>query len=629
MDGYHSKIKTMHAAPQHLLKTIWQALYFFAALLLLLTGLSTLVIATQPFNSLKLLADHLARDGSMQSFTPQLFAQLTAWLPVSGGLFVVGAAVLLIFRLKVQSYLRFLVGCAWSSWLSLPSDTRTVFSEVRHRLLTRSVLIPAAGLTLFAFLARFWFINNPVGHDEAYNFTVFAVHPLSLGLADYHFPNNHLFHTFLLHIAYRLFGADTWVLRLPAFTAGVLLAPFGYLLARRLYNPTSALLAGAAIAAAPVLISYASTSRGYSLLVLLTLVLLILAVELKHRSNTLLWLGFILAASFGLYTIPIFVYPLGIVYTWLGLAWLLKDLGPGWTRSRFFAAVFFSVIGIILLTDLLYMPVFRSSGISSVFANSYVRSLSWVDFKSSLILRLQETWLEWNQAVPLLAAILALVGLAASIWFHLRLCRERISIMIAGLLFLPLILLIQRPNAWARLWLFLVPLVLTWCAAGLIGLSRLLDSRLKSPTAFTSAFSAVLIIAMVTGSAVRTLQVFPGLKSEYGPVEQAAIYLRDHLADQQIVIVTSIDDAPLWYYFYKYHLSQELFRRNIPFRSAYVVVSTDRKQTLASVLKARGPDPVFMDMPAAHLVAQFGPIDLYQVPSRWETVKKEYHLDQP
>jgi hypothetical protein len=231
--------------------------------------------------------------------------------------------------------------------------------------------------------------------------------------------------------------------------------------------------------------------------------------------------------------------------------------------------------------------------------------------------------------VPLLAAILALVGLAASIWFHLRLCRERISIMIAGLLFLPLILLIQRPNAWARLWLFLVPLVLTWCAAGLIGLSRLLDSRLKSPTAFTSAFSAVLIIAMVTGSAVRTLQVFPGLKSEYGPVEQAALYLRDHLADQQIVIVTSIDDAPLWYYFYKYHLSQELFRRNIPFRSAYVVVSTDRKQTLASVLKARGPDPVFMDMPAAHLVAQFGPIDLYQVPSRWETVKKEYHLDQP
>ncbi|PKO04579.1 MAG: hypothetical protein CVU41_16175 [Chloroflexi bacterium HGW-Chloroflexi-3] len=56
------------------------------------------------------------------------------------------------------------------------------------------------------------------------------------GLSDYHFPNNHVFHTFLVHLTYKLFGPYEWAVRMPAFIASLLLAPFGFIFAKRWYG---------------------------------------------------------------------------------------------------------------------------------------------------------------------------------------------------------------------------------------------------------------------------------------------------------------------------------------------------------------------------------------------------------
>src|SRR5687767_3647056 len=61
-------------------------------------------------------------------------------------------------------------------------------------------------------------LNQPIAYDEAYTFIHFASRPFKHILADYSAPNNHIFHTILVGISYRLFGGEAWALRLPAFT---------------------------------------------------------------------------------------------------------------------------------------------------------------------------------------------------------------------------------------------------------------------------------------------------------------------------------------------------------------------------------------------------------------------------
>src|ERR1051325_8550618 len=77
-----------------------------------------------------------------------------------------------------------------------------------------------AGITLIGFILRVLDINQSIAYDEAYTFIQYASKPFKYILADYSAPNNHILHTILMGIAFRLFGGQAWVLRLPAFIAG-------------------------------------------------------------------------------------------------------------------------------------------------------------------------------------------------------------------------------------------------------------------------------------------------------------------------------------------------------------------------------------------------------------------------
>ena len=94
-----------------------------------------------------------------------------------------------------------------------------------------------AGITGIGFILRVLDINQSIAYDEAYTFIQYASKPFKYILADYSAPNNHIFHTILMGTTYRLFGAQPWILRLPAFSAGVLMIPAMYLAARRFFSP--------------------------------------------------------------------------------------------------------------------------------------------------------------------------------------------------------------------------------------------------------------------------------------------------------------------------------------------------------------------------------------------------------
>ena len=84
------------------------------------------------------------------------------------------------------------------------------------------------GLIIAAAFLRLVFIHQPMRFDESFTFWHFASKPLVVALSSYSAPNNHLFNTLLVHIAYRLLGNEPWILRLPAFLAGVAIVPAVY-----------------------------------------------------------------------------------------------------------------------------------------------------------------------------------------------------------------------------------------------------------------------------------------------------------------------------------------------------------------------------------------------------------------
>src|SRR5215210_1486178 len=110
------------------------------------------------------------------------------------------------------------------------------------------VFLLLEGITLAGLLLRTIDLNQSIAYDEAYTFIHFASRSFKHILADYSAPNNHIFHSILMGIAYRLFGGQPWALRLPALTAGILMIPAMYITARRFFSSSQSLAASALIA---------------------------------------------------------------------------------------------------------------------------------------------------------------------------------------------------------------------------------------------------------------------------------------------------------------------------------------------------------------------------------------------
>jgi len=128
-------------------------------------------------------------------------------------------------------------------------------------------------------------INKSIAYDEAYTFIHFASREFKHILADYSAPNNHIFHTILVGISYRLFGGQAWALRLPAFIAGCLIVPAMYITTRRFFSSAQALAASALIAVMPWFITYSVNARGYTMLILFALLLANFAGILVTRQS--------------------------------------------------------------------------------------------------------------------------------------------------------------------------------------------------------------------------------------------------------------------------------------------------------------------------------------------------------
>jgi hypothetical protein len=154
-------------------------------------------------------------------------------------------------------------------------------------------------------------------------------------------------------------------------------------------------------------------------------------------------------------------------------------------------------------------------------------------------------------------------------------------------------MLVQRPNPWARVWLYLFAPVMIWASAGLLApfqvWGKLWRGKIKLDTLVSGALVMVTLAAGV-GYGIVNIPIQNAVKD----IEASAIFLSSRLQPLDRIAMDYPMDVPFWYYSRLHGISQD-YIFNVPDRMydhVYVIVNTNYGQTVQSVLTTRAKDGV-------------------------------------
>jgi len=475
-------------------------------------------------------------------------------------------------------------------------------------------------ITLIGFALRMLDINKSIAYDEAYTFIHFASRPFRHILADYSAPNNHIFHTILVGIAYRLLGGQAWVLRLPAFTAGILMIPAMYLTARRFFSAAQALAAAGLVAVIPVFSDYSVNGRGYTMLMLFALLLANFAGILVARPSRPALIAYTITSALGFYTIPIFLYPWAGISLWVFVTYLFaREVRSEKVRRL---GVFLGTCMLAgLLTMILYLPVIIfGSGLASIIGNEIVQPMSWPAFLENLDPRMTNTWAKWMIGISPAIEYLFLGGFLLSLIFYWKVSNQKLPLQFFLVLAVAILLVLQRVTPTPRIWLYLEAFYLMFAAAGLIWLADALIRRLAGPGERMLAFAILLVFSGAFAGILIERQQNPAYSDrDRLPEEYAADYLAEHLKPEDTIVATAPVDIQTAYY---------LSLRGIPFDRFYKRDHPGEIQNGLVLLRKNSshktPESVLdflnltqaLDLNAAELVFEYANVQIYAVPAR-------------
>lgn len=468
-------------------------------------------------------------------------------------------------------------------------------------------------ITLAGMLLRLWKIDQPVAYDEAYTFIHFATREFKHILADYSAPNNHIFHTILVSISYMLFGDRTWVIRVPAFLAGTLCIPAACFTARRIFNAEQALAAAALVALTPWFIDYSANGRGYTLIVLFSLLLANLGTLLIQEQSRTALAAYAITAALGFYTIPIFLYPMAGVSLWV-LASLLTSRAPQKVRaSRVWVFLGTCVMaGIIVL--FLYSPVILfGTGLDSITSNEFVESRDGELFIENLRPRAVRTWESWMMGIGQPARYLLLGGFLVSMLFHRKISTQRLPLPLFLILAIAVLLGLQQVAPLARVWIYLEAFYLLFAGAGLAWLAGLLLNRMGTgPSTLVPPVTLLVVIAVFVSHYLYLRQ--SAGNRDRSPEQYAAGFLASHLQDGDRILAVAPVDIQTAYYLHMNGVSYDVFyRRDHPEPVENVILLLrmgTRYNTPESVLDFYKLTPDF-DPGSFKQIFEYGPVHVY------------------
>lgn len=593
-----------------------KACFVLLILFSLLFGFALFTVSYLSFTTLKSNVDLFTIDGSADAFTIVFYSNVQKILRFTGIIFLFAACVFYFNKRIVINYGdKFLY-----TLLCFVKELKCRFAEVLKEE-NKIHLYALCAIILFTIVVRIFFLFQPMRYDEAFTFMRYASKPFYIGLSYYETPNNHIFHTFLVHIVYSILGDQPWAIRLPAFITGILMVAVSYLLIRILYNKYAAILTAGFVASSSALIEFSTNARGYILICLISLVILGFVTYLKERRNSAVWLSFIMFSAIGFYTIPIMLYPFGIAIMWFGFSIVFKD-------SKLHTAVLVkkllvSIVLVLICTFILYIPAFMVTGFKSVVANQFVESRPLSDFLSLFPASLLSVWKQWHRDIPSVVRLLLVIGFFISLILHRRLANHCIPIILAVIIFCIPVLVVQRVIPYTRVWLFLLPLYLGFASAGIEYAMGLFLSKFRRIKVFVFNIAVVIFSLWLAINVIHNQSIL--YSTDTGTLkdaEQIAVFLKNYLESGDRVFTLAPSEAPLEYYFkihdipisYLYADLKQCRRVIIVVNEAFHVTIIERqrkKQSIGELLDALKSHVV--DLGVLRIIKHYELATLYEI----------------
>jgi uncharacterized membrane protein len=594
-------------------KTAWIAL----VVLLILAGTGILLFTNLQYAALQPFMNGFAKDGQLESFTPAVHERLIS-IQWSGWVLIIIALGLIAARKLTQNWLGQLLAWMDRQGHAFRADARSLWESVYHTIKSERGHLLLLGVVFVAVtLNSARFLSRTLIYDESYTFNIFASRPLLRIISDYSLPNNHIFHSLLVHFSYRIFGSQPWAVRLPAFVAGILLVPAGYLAARMFFDRQAAILSAGLIGFFPILINYSTNARGYSLLNLISILLLTLAAYVRKQDNRLAWALMIILAAVGFYVVPTMLFPFGAIGLWLIIGWLLGATQPPFQKNFIWRLMALGVIT-ALLVILLYVPVTLGSGLDSLLKNPFVAPFSPEDYWEVLQQRLIQTWDEFNKGVdPIITWLLILAFIAGLVFAqHKKHKSPAYPLLLVG--FCVALVVLRRSAPFDRMWLFLMPVFLIWAAGGLSGFYQLIERKLSFSPRISLAFISLLLLLICVPLVMGGANEFQRVAEYNGYAEAVADFLRDYLTFDDHVAVDFPLDAPIIYYVRLYGLDDgDLFEVQPDNPDILYLLVDEHAGEAPMELLARKNIPVeALEMSTLTMLGEIHPVSIYRVEYR-------------
>jgi len=541
------------------------------AVMLTILGAAALAAGCIPFARLRAVIDSYAADGTADPYTPELHQRLAGVALCLGVGSLILAAVCCRWRVAIGRSMS-------QSMLRLRRDARVLRRWWRRTV--REFQWPLLALTVAAFVIRLCFLRQPMRFDEAHTYNQYASQPWFVAVSKYDAPNNHVFHSLLVHGVTRILPESEASVRVVALIAGVLLVPGTMLLTAAIGSRRAAVLAGLMVCCSSPLIEYSTNARGYTLICLLTVAGWWAAVILQRHANVAAWVAWSLAATLGCWTIPVMIYPLAMQIAWLFWAAFRRS---GRTPRLKHILLAGAVVGVA--TVLCYVPVIVVEGIGALVGNSYVAPLDADAFLHEAVGWISETAALLFRDLPAPAWVVFALGLVLALRRGAR-NRSLRTVAIATSLVLLVLVTTQRVLPFPRTWLFLIPLACTLSATGLaewIERRPRCTERIVAIGALVVAFASPLISVRQT---VLTSQETGTLPDARQIIED----LTEGLATGESIVAIPPASEPLRYYADRgevdlrhFHWPGTEFARE---DRAVVIVPKHPRQTLEGVLDA-------------------------------------------
>jgi hypothetical protein len=355
-------------------------------------------------------------------------------------------------------------------------------------------VLALGGILAAALILRLLRLDQGIWVDEIIAWVNYM--HLSLGevVTTYDDPNNHLLFTLLARASFLLFGESIWALRLPAVLLGVAGIWALYLFAASVASRREALLAAAFLAVSYHHLWFSQNARGYTGILLWTLLSSWLLVRALGEQRRSLWLLYAICAALGAYTHMSMVFIVGghliiaLVSSWRRRA---DPRPPDWA----------GMIGGFVLVGLfafqLHALVLPQAFSGALFKGVKGSVASWMNPIWSLLEILRSVKIGFGSLPALAALLLFTVG---SVSF------ARTQPLVLWLLFVPTVMagavmLALRYTLFPRFFFFDLGFGVVLLIRGAMRCGEFAVNRLRPGSSYATAAGTALCIGMCVASA--------------------------------------------------------------------------------------------------------------------------------